>query len=150
MKTKPSLDEILAPLAEAYQEWKAHHGVVFNPGAAPLYCSSEWHLLRIKEATLAPAIYSLGFHVSKETGEFWVSIPKLAKYLDSDPKTVRAALHTLVETEFFVILRKEQGKSVVYGVVAHKEWARRHPGRCVVKQEKPLPKSGRGRSTEIR
>ncbi len=105
---------------------------------APFHCSAEWHFARLngRGKFFAATMYSFAYHVSKNTGNFYSSIPRLAHYFGVDERTVRKALHALEKTGFFEIVAKPRGLPVQYRVVGHKEWATLHDGRCTQKADR--------------
>jgi len=116
-----------------------------NEEDSPMECNAEWHFARFndKGASLAPLIYSIAFHLAKESGEFFVSAQKLARFLHvNGDKYIYAAIHLLVASGFFEVIEAEVGKSVKYRPVGHKEWAQRHPGYCTAMQQPEHFKGG--------
>jgi hypothetical protein len=105
----------------------------------PFHCSAEWHFARLqgKGRFFAATLYSFAFHLSKSTGSFFASIPRMAEYFGVDERTVRKALHALEQTGFFELLAKPRGRPRQYRVVGHKEWASLRPGVCPQKEQTP-------------
>lgn len=103
------------------------------------FCSSEWHFARFtgKGAYHAHLIYTTSLHLSKKSGVFFASIPRLATYLGCDERSVRKAIKLLLDTGFLIKLAEEPGKSVRYKPVHHRDWAVSHPGCCAEKLEMP-------------
>lgn len=106
------------------------------------FCSAEWHLKRMKSRFACP-LYNWARKLSKQSGGvFYASAEHVAEYFGVDRKTALSALAELAESGFFVIDRTERFKPNTYRVIDHKEWAKRHPGRCVEKES--FPWSGDG------
>lgn len=105
---------------------------------APFHCSAEWHFARLsgRGKFFAATLYSFAYHLSKNTGNFYSSIPRLAEYFGVDERTVRKALHGLEKTGFFEIVAKPRGLPIQYRVVGHKDWAALHGGKCAAKAER--------------
>jgi hypothetical protein len=103
------------------------------------FCIAEWHFsgFKGKGAATAPLIYNFALRLSKKSGVFSVSIPHLAKFFRVDERTVRKAIHLLVDKEFFIELRTEAGAAVTYRPVLHTVWAQTHPGQCTEKMQMP-------------
>lgn len=93
-------------------------------------CSAEWHLSR-SGSMYAAVIYGFAQKLSKQTGRFNASIPKLAEYFHADDRAIRKAIKKLVRSGFFVKLRAVPGSSVAYRPVPHKEWANKNPNCCL-------------------
>lgn len=104
---------------------------------APYQCSAEWHFAQFhgRGAFFAATLYSFAFHLSKKSGVFFASIPKLALYFGVDERTVRKALQSLEKTGFFEIVSRSPGLSVHYRVVGHKDWAAAHSGKCATRND---------------
>src|SRR5262249_3128297 len=114
---------------------------------SPYHCTSERHLGAVtgNGASLALAIYGFAFHLSKTSGVFFASIPRLAAYLCADEKTVRKAVRLLVKTGFFEELYSAPGTSKRYRPVRHPDWQKKHGGEkaCIDKgycvEKTPMP-----------
>jgi hypothetical protein len=103
------------------------------------HCSAEWHLARLrgKGAYYAPLVLSMALHLGKKSGVFSASIPRLATYFKATENTIRKAIHILVEQGFLEVISKEDGASICYLPLTHKEWAAKNPGRCTEKESMP-------------
>jgi hypothetical protein len=112
-----------------------------EPAAAEseYHCSVEWHLFHIPSA---PAIYSWAHKVSGKSGSFYASARNMAAYFRADRGTILRALKALTANGFLILDRAERGRSNVYRVIDHKDWALAHPGLCV--QELAFPWKGEG------
>jgi hypothetical protein len=99
------------------------------------HCSAEWHFARLngRGRFFAAALYSFAFHLSKKTGRFYASIPRMAEYFGVDERTVRHALRQLEKTGFFEVVSKPAGQAIEYRPVGHKEWREKYSGKCVTK-----------------
>jgi hypothetical protein len=94
------------------------------------HCTAEWHLSKLKGsgATLAPLIYNFAFYLSKKSGVFYASIPRLAAYFSADEKTVRKAIRLLVKQGFFELLGQSPGATVRYKPISHTIWKTKYLG----------------------
>src|SRR5260370_15217598 len=94
------------------------------------HCSAEWHFAHLKGRGkfLAATLYSLAFHLSKNSGVFFASIPGLADYFGVSERTVRKALASLSTVGFLQIVARPRGRAVQYCAIGHKEWQQLHPG----------------------
>jgi len=105
------------------------------------HCSAEWHFSHLtgKGAHTASMIYTFALHLSKKSGIFFASVPRLAEYFGVDERTVRKALRLLVTLGFFEIARQEPGASVRYKPVLHSIWKNlpKNAGRCAEKSTTP-------------
>jgi len=103
------------------------------------HCSAEWHLAQLqgKGATIAALIYNWAFRLSKQTGIFHASIPRMSAYFDRDEKTIRKALRLLVKLGFFDVVRQAPGATVCYKPVRHDDWRRTHPHDCAQRLAMP-------------
>jgi hypothetical protein len=99
-----------------------------------LYCSAEWHLARLKDR-YAILIFNLALRLSRgNENQFSASIPTLATYFGVAYKTIWRAIHSLRAEGFFIVLKEEPGKPVVYHVLTHREWVeRKGDGNCAKK-----------------
>lgn len=95
-------------------------------------CSAEWHLSR-SGSMYAAVVYGFALMLSKTTGRFYPSIPKLALYFNADDRAVRKAIHKLERNGFFVKLKAIPGQPISYRPVPHKEWAQNNPNCCLDK-----------------
>jgi hypothetical protein len=102
-----------------------------------LYCSAEWHFSRFEGGTYCFPIYSLAMRMAFASEMFWPSLEELAEYLNADIKAIREAVHLLVLSGFFVVVKAELGETVRYRPVPHDEWEKTNPGLCVHKDEMP-------------
>lgn len=93
------------------------------------HCCAEWHLAKL-QSHVAALIYSLALQLTKKSGVFFLSAPQLSAYLNSSDRTVRRALHSLVECGLFEVVDRTNGFSVQYRPVVHKDWSTHNPGRC--------------------
>jgi hypothetical protein len=105
------------------------------------YCSSEWHLARLRCPTAA-LVYPFALRISKNSGKFSCSAISVARFLDVHRTTVLRAYHQLSELGFFELLEYGRFDTNIYSVVLHSDWAERHPGRCIQKIQ--FPWSGEG------
>ena len=105
-------------------------------GESKLHCSSERHLARLKTQCVG-IVHSHALRMSKESENYYCSIPQMAAYFDKDPRTIRAAFRELTKLGFFEVIRRENGKAVNYRPLGHTEWAEKHPGQCVEKLAMP-------------
>jgi hypothetical protein len=107
---------------------------------SPIECNAEWHFARYSGpgAAHAPLLYSISFHLAGESGNFFLSVQKLAKFLKADPDNIYAAAHLLETDGFWEVIEALPGKSKKYRPVPHKEWAEKHPNRCTKKVEFPF------------
>lgn len=103
------------------------------------HCCAEWHFANFKGdgKALAPLIYNFALRLSKKSGVFSASIPQLAEFFRVDERNARAALRTLTDTGFFIVLYSEPGAAVCYRPVLHKAWQENHPGQCTEKIQMP-------------
>jgi hypothetical protein len=101
-----------------------------------LHCSAEWHLAKLKTG-VAGIIYSHSMKISSKSENYFCSIPQMAEYLEKDDRTIGNAFNELEAAGFFQRVREEPGKAVNYRPVRHKEWAERHPDKCIKKSEIP-------------
>jgi hypothetical protein len=106
---------------------------------APYHCSSEWHFARFTGdgASLAPLVYGVMFHLASKSGDAFPSVQKLGRYLNVNDDYLYAAAGVLVIAGWLEVLESEQGKTVHYRPVGHEEWAKKHPGFCIHKDELP-------------
>jgi hypothetical protein len=104
---------------------------------APYHCSSEWHFARFTGdgATLAPLVYGVMFHLASKSEDAFPSIQKLGRYFNVNDDYLYAAARVLVLSGWLEVLESERGKTVHYRPVGHQEWAGKHPGFCVHKDE---------------
>jgi hypothetical protein len=107
-----------------------------NATSFKLYCSAEWHLVRIG-ADYAPVVYSYAMLLSKNSGRFSLSIAEMAGYFGADPKSIRKAVRKLRKAGFLIKLREEPGRPIAYRPVHHMEWSKDHPGQCLEKVQMP-------------
>ena len=100
-------------------------------------CCAEWHFARFRGPgkNHVPLLYGIAFHLAGESGNFFLSMSKAAKFLGVDSDELYAAAHLLVASGFWRQTEAEIGKAVKYAPVGHKEWAQLHPGRCTKKLE---------------
>jgi hypothetical protein len=101
-----------------------------------LHCSAEWHIERHCPKPAA-SIYSIALRVTRKTGRFTVSYPKLAAYFDVSERTIRYAVHSLRDIELFKLLSSEPGRKCTYQPIHHDDWALKHPGKCLEKISGP-------------
>jgi hypothetical protein len=80
--------------------------------------------------------------LARKTGVFSASAEHVAPYCAVERKTVLRALDELRDAGWFELQRSEPFKPNVYRIVEHKEWAKRHPGQCVVKDVMPWDGEG--------
>lgn len=113
----------------------------FLAEGSPFYCSVEWHLYRMK-SEFAPVLYSWARKVTHKTGVLSASAERIAQYFSVERKTVLRALDELSDAGFFKLTRIERFKPNVYKIVDHREWAKRHPRRCVEKISFPWDGEG--------
>jgi hypothetical protein len=99
------------------------------------HCSAEWHFAHLsgRGRFFAATLYSFAFHLSKKTGRFWASIPRMAEYFGVTERTVRHALRHLEKTGFLEVVAKSVGQSVQYRPVGHKEWKVKNGAHCITK-----------------
>lgn len=64
----------------------------------------------------------------------------MAAYFGVSRWTIARAIDHLVKQGFFEPINEDRFHSSVYHVVAHREWAEKHPGQCTLKET--LPWSG--------
>ena len=104
---------------------------------SPIECCAEWHFARFRGTgkNLVPLLYGISFHLAKESGAFYLSMNKVAKYLGLDRDDLYPAANLLVASGFWQKIESEIGKAVKYRPVGHKEWAQLHQGRCTKKLE---------------
>jgi hypothetical protein len=105
------------------------------------YCSPEYHLQRMRSG-LAPSLWGWGRRLSSVSECFWPSINQIAEYFNRDRTTVMRALFELVGEEWAEVIDSEPGKTVNYRFLSHDEWAKKHPGKCVVKERMPWDGEG--------
>jgi hypothetical protein len=127
-------DLFLRPLHDAQRTGRRH---VPEDEVAPYHCSSEWHFARFMGdgARVAPLVYGIMFHLGSKSNDAFPSIQKLARYFNVNDDYLYAAVNLLVIAGFLEVLESEQGKTVHYRPVGHEEWAGKHPGFCVHKDE---------------
>jgi hypothetical protein len=105
------------------------------------HCSSEWHFARLKRKGRGPnyaaLIYSFALHLSKKSGVFYASTPRLAEYFGADVRSIRKALRQLVILGFFEKISEEPGATISYRPIHHKAWAANHTGQCTEKASTP-------------
>jgi hypothetical protein len=83
--------------------------------------------------TLAALLYPVALGISQESGEFYCSGRRLAKYFDCNPTTLYDAINLLEYLGFFeYVVTKVDGRKI-YRVFTHAEWAKRNPGQCAIK-----------------
>lgn len=106
---------------------------------SPIECNAEWHFARYSGtgATLVPLVYHISWHLAGESGCFFLSVQKLAKYLVAKDDNVYAAVHLLETDGFWELIEALPGKPKRYRPVGHKEWSEKHPNRCTKKVEFP-------------
>ena len=104
---------------------------------SPIECCAEWHFARFTGPgkNYVPLLYGIAFHLAGESGNFFLSMSKAAKFLGVDRDELYDAAHLLVASGFWQKIEAEIGKAVKYRPVGHKEWAQLHPGRCTKKLE---------------
>jgi hypothetical protein len=112
------------------------------PTEAYYHCSIEWHLAQLRDskdrrAPFAAALHPFALRISRKSGRFHCSAVRLAKYFRVSKWTVLRAMEALTIAGFFVPISKELFESTNYRVVLHTDWAKTHPGQCVVKTEFP-------------
>jgi hypothetical protein len=118
---------------------------------SPLYCSAEWHFARMmgRGAALAPLLYNVICRVARDSGNFFVSLTKLAPYFNAVRQTLYNAAD-LLEAHDWLVPREQpdnddwimRGQSALgvpgqYRPVFHKEWADLHPDECCQKLDMP-------------
>jgi len=103
------------------------------------FCTAEWHLKRCMgdHVTLAALLYSFALGISRESGEFFCSGRRLAKYFDCNPTTLYDAIGLLEYVGFFQYIVTLTDGRKMYRVLTHAEWAEQNPGQCAVKTLKP-------------
>lgn len=101
------------------------------------FCSAEWHLRRYMggHITLAALLYPFALAISKNTARFFCSGIELADYFNCSQTTVYANIQLLEDLGFFEYLQTFADRRKVYAVLTHSQWAKSHPGRCVVKDQ---------------
>lgn len=107
----------------------------------PFHCSIERHLQSLS-SKCASNLYHWARRLASTTGVFSASAEHAAKFFRVDRKTVLRALDELNEAGFFELQRAELFRPNVYRVVSHKEWARRHPKKCIEKDVMPWEGEG--------
>ena len=97
------------------------------------YCGVESHLT--KHSRVCALIYLLASRVSaKRGGLFWPSATKIASHLRCSKDAVYRAIRALRELGLFELLRKTPYGTNIHRVLSHDEWAKKHPGQCVLYQ----------------
>jgi hypothetical protein len=90
------------------------------------------------KSRVAPLIYGFARKISHETGEYRVSIERIAKYFDLSPKAVRSAHAELVEAGWFTVYERGHYSPTVYTLIRdHKEWIEGHSGQCCNRVQEP-------------
>lgn len=122
---------------------------LFDKTDSDFHCCAEWHFGQLHGAVYAPLIYSWALRIcaSKDpkTGKrrkpeewcFFVSIPKMAAFLNISEMAARSAVHALVLAGFFLKLKSADGSTKAYRPVLHKQWAEAHPDQCAEKLAMP-------------
>ena len=107
--------------------------------ATSYFCTAEWHLKRCMgdHITVAALLYPFALAISQESGRFYCSGQRLAKYFDCNPTTIYNAIAFLEYLEFFEYVATMVDGRKIYEVLSHGEWAKRNPGRCAIKAVKP-------------
>jgi hypothetical protein len=75
--------------------------------------------------------------MSKQSQNYYCSVPQMAAYFDKTESTIRKAFRELRKLGFFEVIRFEKGKAVNYRPVGHLEWAKAHPDQCIEKLSMP-------------
>lgn len=103
------------------------------------FCTAEWHLKRCMgdRITLAALLYPVALGISQESGQFYCSGRRLAKYFDCNPTTLYDAINLLEHLGFFEYIATKVDGRKIYSVFTHAEWAKRNPGQCAVKAVMP-------------
>lgn len=115
---------------------------------SPFHCSAEWHLQQMT-SRLALAVYCLARKLSRKSGVFSASAENVAMYFGVHRNTAQRTLEELANSGFFGLSQIERFKPNVYHVVDHKEWAKKHPGRCVKKSSFPWDGEGDPLGTQL-
>jgi len=113
----------------------------FVPVESQFHCSAEWHLRQMK-SRFAPLLYSWARRLSKKSRVFSASAENVSAYFYVDRKTVLSALDELAVSGFFEITHSERFKPSLYLVVDHRDWAKRHPDRCLERVSFPWEGEG--------
>ena len=99
------------------------------------HCTATWHLARMTRA--AEMIYSLACVMSKTSHRFFCSASNLAQYIGYERRQIYRGLQELEGAGFLELESRQTFQSSVYGVISHKAWAEKYPGRCATKQTFP-------------
>ncbi|MGA8429491.1 MAG: hypothetical protein WB729_06695 [Candidatus Sulfotelmatobacter sp.] len=105
---------------------------------SPIHCNAEWHFSRYTGlgAKWAPVLYSISWHLSKDTRVFCLSLENLARFLNlKKADDIREAADMLVADGWWLVIEKEKGLPVKYRPVGHEEWEQKNPNRCTKKIE---------------
>jgi len=99
-------------------------------------------------------IYQLAARVTakKRTRIFKPAVETVAEYLAIYPSTVRRAIKQLCRLGFFERLGMSEYGTNRYRVISHDEWAKKHPGQCVIYrpyEEPEEPESPLGAPTPV-
>src|SRR5580704_5267576 len=79
---------------------------------SPIHCSHEWHFARYcgPGSTLAPLLYGISLHLTKDSGNFKMAAESIARYLNKKkPDEVYAAASLLVADGFWQVIEQPDG-----------------------------------------